>query len=810
MRWSAWATLAVLALGLAAWAWPAEASPSPALSGAPALGPVSGVVAPVEVAPPEVFHVRGATPIQAAGTQPQMQWFGADVQRTPKVDLVLWGWGGADPSGVATPLVGFFRDVGNSSYGATLTQYTDAHGAITSPPGQLAHWATDDAHALPSNGASESAFDLAIAQEASRAVAAWGYDAGTDYVVATPHGHSPPGFGVSYCAWHSWFTDGLGRKVAFTLLPYMPDAGGVCGAQAVHAGASGLLDGVTLAAGHEWAETITDPTFSDANPPPFGTTGWTDGASQGEVADKCAGGPDADVLLAGTAYPLQPLWSNAERACVLAPTLADVRLVAAFDPDPVVGLPVAVHATISNLGPNPVPSVEVKGLPSGYTMSGATSSSGSCAAHPAGFGCTLGALGVGENATVTFTGTPTAAGTIQAAVTIIPHGVQDVDTGDNSGILSASARLLHADLAVAATLPPTAVVGDPSTLHVTVTDNGTDDAPAALTLALPAGFAVTALTPSQGSCGAAPSPAAAGGTVTCDLGVVSHGAFATVDVLGSPTRAGRLALTARVPVAGSLDARMDNVATGTFRSVLPVDDLRVQATGPASALAGDALAVNVTVGDLGPHDAPDVLLAGTLPGVLVGSVTPSQGTCAVAGLRLTCDLGALATGANATVALRLTPTRAGPFAPSFTVRAAGGSDPVRANDRASATTAVASPSTDLRVGLSADAPWALGATLNLTANVTAAGPDDAPGVRLVLSLPRGSPPLQVTASQGACTSTSTQVTCLLGRLAAGDHATVWVQVLATRATAAARAQATPMLGGSDPTPLDAIRSLALP
>ena len=78
-------------------------------------------------------------------------------------------------------------------------------------------------------------------------------------------------------------TDGDERSdrptaVAFTNMPYVPDAGASCGANFVNSGAAGTLDGVTIVGGHEYAETITDQ---------FPAGGWTDSVGN-ENGDKCA------------------------------------------------------------------------------------------------------------------------------------------------------------------------------------------------------------------------------------------------------------------------------------------------------------------------------------------------------------------------------------------------------------------------------------------------------------------------------------------------------------------------------------------
>jgi hypothetical protein len=83
----------------------------------------------------------------------------------------------------------------------------------------------------------------------------------------------------------------------------MPDAGQTCGAGSVNH--PGTRDGVTIFAGHEVAETETDPEF----------TGWY-GAYQFEIADFCEFVNLQNTKFGKRSFPTQPLWSNRDNACV--------------------------------------------------------------------------------------------------------------------------------------------------------------------------------------------------------------------------------------------------------------------------------------------------------------------------------------------------------------------------------------------------------------------------------------------------------------------------------------------------------------
>jgi serine protease len=219
-------------------------------------------------------------------------YHGGPVQRRPDVYLVFWGWS-QDPDGVAPYLTKFVNHFGGSAWYDTVTQYfSAAQGSIKRSHKQLAGTWHD------TSSAPFAAEYGDIANEAVKAAAHFGYQSNAAYLIATPYGQDPDGFGVAFCAYHG-VTPSARGNVAFVALPYMPDGGTACGSNAVNQSASGILDGVSIVAGHELAETETDPDL-DA---------WFD-VSGFEVADKCQWQNLANVPMSGAAFAVQPLWSN--------------------------------------------------------------------------------------------------------------------------------------------------------------------------------------------------------------------------------------------------------------------------------------------------------------------------------------------------------------------------------------------------------------------------------------------------------------------------------------------------------------------
>ncbi len=248
---------------------------------------------------------------------------GGSIETAPTVYLVFWGsqWNYNDPSGEANLLEQMYSNVGSSSWNNTVTQYCQgaASGAtscgantaaVGNGPGMLAGVWYDNATAAPTKPTQSQ-----LAAEAVNAAAHFlntkgSADTTVQYVIATATGNSSSGFGTRYCAWHSSVSSSYGT-IAYTNLPYITDAGANCGAGFNNLGPTA---GITIVAGHEFAETETDP---------FPSTGWTDGSGS-EIGDKCAwnGATTNVAFAAGVTLPMQPLWSNADKGgtggCVMS------------------------------------------------------------------------------------------------------------------------------------------------------------------------------------------------------------------------------------------------------------------------------------------------------------------------------------------------------------------------------------------------------------------------------------------------------------------------------------------------------------
>ena len=157
-----------------------------------------------------------------------------------------------------------------------------------------------------------------LGSEALAAEAHFGYSRNADYMIMLPRGSVPAGFGAIYCAYHDEIYDGQGRRISYSVIPYLPDASYGCGENYINltndAYGHGFLDGYSIVAGHEFAEAETDPL-------PFTAPAWQDSGGN-ENGDMCAWGtvttyPAGNVRNASNFWAVQSLWSNSARACVL-------------------------------------------------------------------------------------------------------------------------------------------------------------------------------------------------------------------------------------------------------------------------------------------------------------------------------------------------------------------------------------------------------------------------------------------------------------------------------------------------------------
>lgn len=254
-----------------------------------------------------------------ATTRTYMLYHGGLTQTSPHIYIIYWGnWTSGDSYGVMNRLYYFFKGVGGSRWNATVTGYgsnctvgtfscPSSATMITNPANQLkGYW--NDTRAVPSIPTQAQ-----LAAEANQGAYHFNdWSPNAQFIVATAHNHGDADFRAAIagqkggsCAWHS-STWSNSHRISYTNLPYIPDAGTHCGMNFVNAGAAGFMDGVTIVAGHEYAESETNPLQN----------AWYAGPStaQDENGDLC-NGPSNKALTTsfqfstGT-FAIQATWSN--------------------------------------------------------------------------------------------------------------------------------------------------------------------------------------------------------------------------------------------------------------------------------------------------------------------------------------------------------------------------------------------------------------------------------------------------------------------------------------------------------------------
>ena len=332
--------------------------------------------------------------------------------------------------------------------------------------------------------------------------------------------------------------------------------------------------------------------------------------------------------------------NNYASAATTVLAAADLAISMTDSPDPVLlGDTVTYIISATNYGPSPA---------TGVTASGSLPS------------CSLGDLAPGASASCTRTVTADSAGTLTQTMAVSAVGTIDTYSGNNIASTSTTVRGLADLLMVLTATPDPVYLGQSVSYTISVTNNGPSPA--------------TSVTATGDLPNCTWSSIAAGATASCSR---------TVTAGGTGT------LTQTMSVSGAEDdPEPANNSASVSTEVIPAADLVVQMTDtPDPVKKGAKLVYTLTVVNSGPSDADNVLLTDTLPdNILFEKLVTSQGSC-WGTATVTCGLGALNSGASATVSITIKPMTVGTATNSASVSAAQG-DPDIGNNSVSATTTV--------------------------------------------------------------------------------------------------------------------------
>jgi uncharacterized repeat protein (TIGR01451 family) len=482
----------------------------------------------------------------------------------------------------------------------------------------------------------------------------------------------------------------------------------------------------------------------------FTVTGTVPSSTTGALVNTATITPPADVT--------DPVPGN-NTAADTNPTdaVADLSITKTSTPKPYVpGDILTLTISVTNAGPSDVVNARVQdALPApiaNFTWTCAAVS-GACGT-PAGSGDidALVSLPAGGSAIFTLSGTPPAnAGVVpltNTATIAPPADVHDPVAGNNQATDNNPAGPL-ADLAIVKSSAPNPYVpGAALTYTLTVTNNG----PSGVTNArvqdtLPpelAGFVWTCATASGGGVCVTPN-----GTGAVDALVTLPAAGSSVQfTIGgiAPSSAGApFVNTASVaPPPDVDDPTPGNNSSTSTTTPNPQTDLSVtKSSAPSPYVPGQLLVYTLTVHNNGPSDANGARVVDTLPAALSAFTWSCAGgpgaVCLTAsGLGSVDALVNLASGATATFTVSgIVPANTtGPLANSASVTPpAGSTDPAPPNNTTTSGS-TAAPQADLFITKhSSPTPFVSGSPLTYTITVFNAGPSDAPGARLLDTVP---------------------------------------------------------------------------
>ena len=291
-----------------------------------------------------------------------------------------------------------------------------------------------------------------------------------------------------------------------------------------------------------------------------------------------------------------------------------------------------------------------------------------------------------------------------------------------------------ADLAIAKTLPATAVAGAPLTYQIVVQNAG----PGAVVGALVTDSSATpALTNVTWTCtvpaGASCSPASGTGALSSSISLPaqSSATFRVSGTLPANTPAGTLRNTATVAAPGGVTD--PNLANNTATATTPIvrrADLDVTKTAPSTSSRGGTITYTIVLTNRGPSDADGIIVTDPIPpGLTLVSQIGVTGECAAPP---GCSVAAGASRtAIATFLVAPDYTGPDPIVNTVTVASATVTDTATRNNTAAVATALGAPVADVSITKTNNVTEVTaGLPTTYTITVSNAGPASAAATRV--------------------------------------------------------------------------------
>jgi uncharacterized repeat protein (TIGR01451 family) len=251
------------------------------------------------------------------------------------------------------------------------------------------------------------------------------------------------------------------------------------------------------------------------------------------------------------------------------------------------------------------------------------------------------------------------------------------------------------------------------------------------------------------------------GIVSWSLGTLPANATSNVTVTVTAPAGGTITNRATVASTTTDPNPANNTSPPVTTAVTPVADVVVTNAGPANVLAGTVYTNTISVTNLGPSVASNIVVVDTEPG----------------GVLVTNTFVSLASGVGTNFTVIETAPGSGPLTNSATSTASTG-DPDLGNNTNIVAVTVVTPEADLAVGKIGPASVFAGTSFGYTISVTNFGPSTVTVLSVTDSLPVGL--VFVSSSSGATTNAGNQVIWTnLNSLAAGGVVNLTLNVTAT-------------------------------
>jgi len=419
--------------------------------------------------------------------------------------------------------------------------------------------------------------------------------------------------------------------------------------------------------------------------------------------------------------------------------------------------------TVTNNGPAPASAVQVvDAYPREFEFISATASDGSVC--NSGMTCDLGTMEVDETILITLVvDVPsTAISGTYTNTAYVGSASPDSNPNNNQDIAFSTVDTL-ANLEIEKlSNPSVAVAGEDLNYTLVITNTGPSLAEnVTVSDEFPTDFTPSLIVSSKGGCTQLP----------CNIGSLDAGENVVIYINGTVSTSASsdlentASVTSTTPGAGASDQLITPIASFA--------DLSIIKTASATVNAGDTIDYSITVSNLGPSEAVNVLITDTLPdGVSV--VTPLPAGCVDNGDRtITCSLASMTEGSSASFSFQVATQSDLPLGTSLENIAQVSSqvqDPNQSNNQSNADTSILA-SADLAIQKTTiPDPVIAGQNITYTLVVTNYGPSQANQVQLSEYLPNEVSFISATTDQGNCNDTG----CLLGTMDPMDVVTITI------------------------------------